>query len=165
MHIRRAIAADFPAMWPIFEAVIATEDTYVFTPDSNREAAHEYFFEDGVTSWVAEAEGRIVGMYKLIANQLGLGSHVANASFMVSPAAHGSGIGKAMAIHCLKEAKKTGFLAMQFNFVVSTNEVAVALWKSLGFSIVGTLPRAFNHRKVGYVDAYVMHRFLDDIEV
>ena len=165
MHIRRALAADFPAMWPIFEAVVATGDTYVFTPDSNREEAQEYFFGPGVMSWVAETDGSIVGMYKLIANQRGLGSHVANASFMVSPGAHGGGIGKAMAIHCLKEAKRAGFLAMQFNFVVSTNEAAVALWKALGFSIVGTLPRAFNHRKLGYVDACVMHRFLDDIAV
>lgn len=164
MHIRRAIATDFPAMWPIFEAVIATEDTYVFTPDSNREDAHEYFFGPGVTCWVAETGSGIVGMYKLIASQRGLGSHVANASFMVSPAEHGSGIGKAMGIHCLKEAKRAGFLAMQFNFVVSTNEAAVALWKALGFSIVGTLPKAFNHRKAGYVDAFVMHRFLDDVE-
>jgi L-amino acid N-acyltransferase YncA len=165
MQIRRAIAADFPAMWPIFEAVVATGDTYVFAPDSSREDAYEYFFGAGVTSWVAEIDGRIVGMYKLIANQRGLGSHVANASFMVSPAAHGGGIGKTMAVHCLAEARKAGFLAMQFNFVVSTNDAAVALWKALGFSIVGTLPRAFDHRKLGHVDAYVMHRFLADIEI
>ena len=103
-------------------------------------------------------------MYKLGPNQRDLGSHVANASFMVSPTAHGQGIGRTMAEHCLEQAVKEGFLAMQFNFVVSTNAGAVALWKSLGFSIVGTLPRAFNHARLGYVDAYVMYRALDRMQ-
>jgi ribosomal protein S18 acetylase RimI-like enzyme len=113
---------------------------------------------------VAEDEGRIVGMYKLITNQRDLGSHVANASFMVDPGYAGKGAGRAMGLHCLREARRAGFLAMQFNFVVSTNTAAVELWKKLGFEIVGTLPRVFRHRELGDVDAFVMHRFLDDIE-
>jgi ribosomal protein S18 acetylase RimI-like enzyme len=99
-------------------------------------------------------------MYKLIPNGPDLGSHVANASFMVDPSAHGQGIGRAMGEHCLAQAKQAGYQAMQFNFVVSTNAAAVELWKKLGFSIVGTLPKAFNHARLGLVDAYVMHRFL-----
>jgi L-amino acid N-acyltransferase YncA len=116
----------------------------------------------GVTSFVASEGPRILGMYKFRANARDLGSHVANASFMVGPAAQGKGVGKAMGQHCLAEARKAGYLAMQFNFVVSTNTGAVSLWKKLGFSIVGTLPKAFNHQRLGYVDAYVMHRFLND---
>ena len=92
------------------------------------------------------------------------GSHVANAAFMVDPQLSGKGVGRAMGVHCLREAKRAGFRAMQFNIVVSTNEAAVALWKKLGFSIVGTLPEVFRHESLGFVDAYVMHRFLDDIE-
>ena len=103
-------------------------------------------------------------MYKIVANQRDLGSHVANASFMVDPGCGGRGIGRAMGVHALEVARAMGFAAMQFNFVVSTNEAAVALWKSLGFRIVGTLPRVFRHRDLGLVDAYVMYRELDGSE-
>jgi L-amino acid N-acyltransferase YncA len=163
--IRPAVPADFDAMWPIFRAVVATETTYVFSPETPYEEARAYWFGPGIATWVTDEDGRIVGMYKLVANRRDLGSHVSNASFMVDPAASGRGIGRAMGWHCLREARRAGFVAMQFNFVVSTNEPAVALWKKLGFQIVGTLPKVFKHRELGLVDAYVMHRFLDDIEV
>ena len=156
--------ADFESMWPIFRAVVATGTTYVFSPDTPRQTAFDYWFGSGVTSYVAVDQGRVVGMYKLVQNQRDLGSHVANASFMVDPAHGGKGGGRAMGLHCLREARRAGFLAMQFNFVVSTNTPAVELWKKLGFEIVGTLPKVFRHRELGPVDAYVMHRFLDDIE-
>ncbi|MEA2603952.1 MAG: hypothetical protein QOF89_4944 [Acidobacteriota bacterium] len=165
MEIRRATEDDFEALWPIFRAVIATGDTYMFAPGTSREDAFSYWFSPGVASYVAEEDGRIVGMYKIIPNQRDLGSHVANASFMVDPSYGGRGAGKAMGLHCLREARKAGFLAMQFNLVISTNDVAVNLWKKLGFTIVGTLPKAFRHRELGYVDAYVMYRLLDDVEV
>ncbi len=150
-------------MWSIFHAVVATGDTYVFGPATGREEAHVYWLGPDISTYVAEIKGDIVGFYKLIPNQRDLGAHVANASFMVSPLAHGKGVGKAMGQHCLVEAKKAGYLALQFNFVVSTNKGAVTLWKKLGFSIVGTLPKVFKHQQLGLVDAYVMHRFLDDI--
>ena len=164
LTIRRARHADFDAMWPVFEAVVATGDTYVFAPSSTRADAFGYWFGPGVASYVAESGGAVGGMYKLIANQRDLGAHVANASFMVHPARHGAGVGRAMAVHCLQQAKAAGYLAMQFNFVVSTNAGALALWKALGFSIVGTLPRAFRHRTLGYVDAHVLYRSLEDVE-
>ena len=113
---------------------------------------------------VAEVDGVVVGMYKLIPIRRDLGSHVANASFMVSPSFSGKGAGRQMGSHCLREARRRGFRAMQFNFVVSTNVAALALWKSLGFAIVGTLPQVFKHRDLGYVDAHVMYRSLEDIE-
>ena len=115
-----------------------------------------------IVSFVAEADGRVVAMYKLIPNRRDRGSHVANASFMVDPAHGGRGIGWALGRHCLAEAWARGYLSMQFNFVVSTNTRAVALWQRLGFTIVGTLPRAFRHRDLGDVDALVMYRSLDD---
>lgn len=109
---------------------------------------------------MAEADGRVVGTYVLKPNQPALGSHVANASFMVSPVARGSGVGRSMGEHSLAEARRLGFRAMQFNFVVSTNEAAVRLWQRLGFGIVGTLPGAFRHARLGFVDAYVMFQEL-----
>jgi ribosomal protein S18 acetylase RimI-like enzyme len=147
-------------MWEIFRDVVQPGDTYLFAPGTPADVAREYFFGPGVRSWVADDGDAIVGMYKLIPNHRDLGSHVANASFMVHPRTQRRGIGRALAEHCLAEARAAGFLAMQFNFVVSTNTRAVALWRALGFEIVGTLPKAFNHQTLGFVDAYVMYRVL-----
>jgi L-amino acid N-acyltransferase YncA len=158
--IRRATAADAARIWKIFQAVVAPGDTYLFTADCTERDAVEYFLGSGITAFVAEDNGQVIGMYKLIPNRIGRGSHVANASFMVDPDAQGRGAGRALGEHCLDEARRQGYDAMQFNFVVSTNTVGVALWKKLGFEIVGTLPKAFEHSRLGKVDAYVMHRFL-----
>ena len=160
MTIRPATTDDADAIGRIFSRVIAGGDTYAFTPGTPPSVGIAYFLGDDIMSWVIEDEGQVIGMYKLIPNRIGLGAHVANASFMVDPAAHGKGAGRAMGEHCLDQARQAGYEAMQFNFVVSTNTAAVALWKKLGFAIVGTLPKAYRHSRLGYVDAYVMHRFL-----
>ncbi|MCA1713869.1 MAG: GNAT family N-acetyltransferase [Gammaproteobacteria bacterium] len=162
MVIRTASASDCGAMWEIFKAVVAPGDTYVFGADTTRADADAYWFGPGTRCCVATRSGRVLGMYKLVANQRDLGSHVANASFMVDPRTQGEGVGEALGRHALIAARAAGFDAMQFNFVVSTNHGAVRLWQRLGFNIVGTLPRAFRHARLGYVDAYVMHQFLDD---
>lgn len=160
MIIRRAQPDDAAAIWRIFQAVVAPGDTYSFTPDTTEKDAVAYFLGPVITSFVAEDAGRVIGMYKLIPNRIGRGSHVSNASFMVDPAAQGRGAGRALGEHCLDEARRQGYEAMQFNFVVSTNTAGVALWKKLGFEIVGTIPKAFDHATLGKVDAFVMHRFL-----
>jgi GNAT superfamily N-acetyltransferase len=158
--IRPATPADADAIWRIFQDVVATGDTYVFAAGTPREEGVGYFLGPGIASFVAEMDGGVAGMYKLIANRRDRGSHVANASFMVAPSAAGRGVGTALGEHCLDEARRRGFLAMQFNFVVSTNTRAVQLWQRLGFAIAGVLPQAFRHERLGLVDAYVMHRFL-----
>jgi len=158
--IRSATAGDADAIWRIFHDVVQGGDTYTFPPDTPRQQGLDYFLAPGITSWVLEDDGRVIGIYKLIANHVGLGSHVANASFMVDPAVQGKGAGRAMGEHCLEQARQAGYRAMQFNFVVSTNSAAVNLWKKLGFEIVGTLPNAYRHSRLGYVDAFVMYREL-----
>jgi GNAT superfamily N-acetyltransferase len=159
-QIRQATAADSDAIWDIFRSVVVSGDTYAFDPGISRDEALAYWLHPSNWRYVAEREGDIVGTYVLKANQPGLGSHVANAAFMVSPRAQGFGVGRAMGEHSLSEARRLGFLAMQFNFVVSTNEIAVRLWQQLGFTIVGTLPGVFRHSQKGFVDAYVMFRSL-----
>jgi ribosomal protein S18 acetylase RimI-like enzyme len=158
--IREASKHDCDTVWEIFRTVVAAGDTYVFAPETPREEALTYWFQPATRTYVAESEGRVVGTYILKPNQPGLGSHVSNAAFMVSPSARGLGIGRAMGEHCLEEARRLGYRAMQFNFVVSTNEAAVKLWERLGFTIVGTLPGAFRHGTRGFVDAYVMFQKL-----
>jgi L-amino acid N-acyltransferase YncA len=161
-NIRLARTNDRDAIWNIFREVVARGDTYVFDPKTSREDAFAYLFQKDTHTYVAEQDRQVVGSYILKANQPGLGAHVANASFMVSPASRGQGIGRIMGEHCVSEARRLGFRAMQFNFVVSTNESAIHLWKQLGFEIVGTLPGAFRHSQKGFVDVYVMFRSLDD---
>jgi L-amino acid N-acyltransferase YncA len=156
IEIRPAIDSDRDAIWKIFQEVIAAGDTYPIDPEISREAAFAYWFQTGARAFVAEQDGEIVGIYTLHPNQSGGGGHVANAAFMVPTIARGRGIGRAMGEHCLKEARRLGFHAMQFNFVVSTNQSAVKLWQTLGMKIVGTLPGAFRHPEKGYVDVYVM---------
>ena len=157
LQIRRARKEDREIVWQIFHAVVAGGDTYVFDPNISRRKALAYWLGPKTRCYVALSDHGIVGSYILKVNQPGLGSHVANAGFMVSPSARGRGIGRAMAEHCLHEARRLGFRAMQFNFVVATNRTALRLWKDLGFKIVGTLPGAFRHSRRGFVDVYVMY--------
>jgi L-amino acid N-acyltransferase YncA len=160
MKIRAAAEADRGAIWKIFHEVVAAGDTYAIDPEMSREEALAYWFSTDTRTYVADSTVGIVGTYILRPNQSGGGSHVANAAFMVALDARGHGIGRAMGEHCLKEARRLGFRAIQFNFVVSTNESAIRLWKQLGFKIVGTLPGAFRHPEKGYVGVYVMYRSL-----
>ena len=170
MRICAATEADRQAIWNIFHDVVAPGDTYAFDPGISRREALAYWFRPDTHTYVAklncfkqsssEQAERVVGTYILRPNQFGGGSHVANAAFMVAPDARGQGIGRAMGEHCLSEARRLGFRAMQFNFVVSTNRSAVRLWQNLGFKIVGTLPDAFRHPEKNYVDVYVMFQSL-----
>ena len=162
LDIRLATETARDAIWNIFHGIVAPGDTYAFDPRISREDALAYWFRADTHTYVAEEDGHVVGTYILRANQPGSGSHVANAAFMVAPTARGQGIGRAMGEHCLSEARRLGFRAMQFNFVVSTNEGAIRLWKQLGFKIVGALPGAFRHPQKGYVDVYVMFRSLEE---
>jgi ribosomal protein S18 acetylase RimI-like enzyme len=160
--IRPAEHRDEDALWRIFQAVVTPGDTYAFPADMSRQDALAMWMAPAAHAYVASDGDEIVGTYLLKANQPGRGAHVSNAAFMVAPAAQGRGVGRAMGEHCLAEARRLGFRAMQFNLVVSTNEPAVALWEKLGFEIIGTLPEAFDHKTLGLVDAYVMYRSLDE---
>jgi len=161
MKIRPATETDRDAIWNIFHEVVAAGDTYAFDPNISREDALAYWFGLRTHTYVAkQPEVGIAGTYILRPNQSGGGSHVANAGFMVSASARGRGLGRAMAEHCLSEARRLGFRAMQFNYVISTNAAAIRLWQDLGFKIVGILPDAFRHLEKGYVDVYVMYRSL-----
>jgi len=159
--IRSATESDRDAIWNIFHEVVAAGDTYAFDPQMLRKDALAYWFRADTHTYVADADGKTIGTYILKPNQSGPGSHVANAAFMVPSSARGQGVGRSMAEHSLEEACRLGFSAMQFNFVVSTNESAIHLWEQLGFKTVGTLPRAFRHPEKGYVDVYVMFRSLE----
>lgn len=160
MMIRAATAGDNDAVWRILEPVIRGADTYTLPSEMTREEALAYWNAAGHEVFVAEENGEILGTYYLRANQKGGGAHVANCAYMTAPWASGRGIARAMCQHSLERAKERDFRAMQFNFVVSSNERAVRLWQSMGFETVGRLPEAFLHPTLGAVDALVMYRHL-----
>jgi ribosomal protein S18 acetylase RimI-like enzyme len=160
IEIRKATENDRKAVWNIVKAVIQGGDTYVFSPGTPQEEMMDYWFSPDKYNYVAVSDGNVVGTFWLKANQPGLGSHVANAAYAVSPDASGQGIGRLMADFSINEARKLGFKAMQFNFVVKSNDVAVRLWQKVGFEIIGEIPDAFDHVHDGMTNAYIMYRKL-----
>lgn len=159
LQIRPANADDLDAMWRIFQEVTVAGDALPFAEDFDIGTFRSHWFGPH-RSCVAISGDRVVGMSKTGANYPGRGSHVASATYLVDPGAQGRGIGRALVEHSLAQARDEGYLSMQFNYVVSTNAPAVELYRKLGFAVVGTLPKAFRHKTLGLVDAYVMSRFL-----
>jgi len=161
LKIRKATDSDDKAaVWQIIKSVIAGGDTYVFPPDSPEHEMVDYWFAPEKHTYVAVEGSTVLGTLWIKANQPGLGSHVANAAYMVSPDARKIGVGRKMAEFSLDEARRMGFTAMQFNFVVKSNGRAVRLWQQLGFEIIGEIPDAFDHAVQGMTNAYIMYRKL-----
>jgi RimJ/RimL family protein N-acetyltransferase len=158
MLIRQSEPRDDDAIWRILEPTLRAGETYPIPRDISREDATAYWHTPGHTVFVAEDAGAIVGTYYLRANNRGGGAHVANCGYVVAPEVFGRGVAQAMCSHSLGEARTRGFTAMQFNFVIASNERAVRLWQRMGFAIAGRLPGAFQHPRLGVVDAYVMSR-------
>jgi len=160
MNIRMAQAGDAGAIWRVIGPTIRAGETYALDRDMSEADALAYWLGADRETFVAEEGGEIVGTYFLRANQAGGGRHVCNCGYMTSAAATGRGVARAMCQHSLEYARGLGYRAMQYNFVVSTNGRAVALWQAFGFEIVGRLPGAFEHPSLGFADALVMLRRL-----
>jgi|GraSoiStandDraft_4_1057263.scaffolds.fasta_scaffold603522_2 L-amino acid N-acyltransferase YncA len=160
LAIRSALPDDADALWTVIEPTIRAGETYPLPRDMSKAAALAHWGSTTHEVLVAERERVIVGTYYVRPNHQGGGSHVANCGYVVAPHATGCGVGRAMCTHSIEHARARGFRAMQFNFVVASNEAALRLWQSCGFAIVGRLPAAFEHPSFGFVDALVMHRTL-----
>ncbi len=160
LEIRKIHKEDKSVVWEIIKSVIATGDTYLFYPNTSREKMLNYWFAADKKTYVALSEDKIVGTFFIKDNQPDLGSHICNAGYMVSSEAKGKGIGRKMAEFSLREARHLGYTAMQFNFVVKSNSIAVRLWLALGFEIIGEIPEAFQHAENGLTNALIMYRKL-----
>jgi len=160
MHVRKAEASDAPAIAAIILPVIHEAATYTLDPNMSEAEALDYRMGPEKETFVAEGNGVVLGTYYMRRNQGGGGQHVCNCGYVTRATATGRGIARRMCEHSLRHARSRGYRAMQFNFVVSTNERAVRLWQSLGFQIVGRLPAAFRHPTEGYVDAFIMYQLL-----
>ena len=162
MLIRDATAQDWAAIWPILTRIVGAGETYSYDPDLTAHQARELWMlaPPSRTVVAVDAEGVVLGTAKIHPNHGGPAAHVATASFMVDPAYGGQGVGRALGEHALAWARSAGYRAMQFNAVVETNTGAVALWRSLGFEVLATIPEAFHHPVHGFVGLHVMHRLL-----
>lgn len=158
--IRKATFKDIDQVWKIFKEVIQTEDAHVFYANTPKSDLKKHWFAEYMHTYVFEENNEILGTYYVKPNQIDLGSHIANAGYIVSPNSQGKGIGKKLCEHSLNLAKELGFISMQFNIVVSTNKSAVGLWQKFGFRIIGTTPKAFKHKTLGLVDTHIMYREL-----
>jgi ribosomal protein S18 acetylase RimI-like enzyme len=161
VHVRPFEAPDWASVWTILQSTFAAGDTYSFAPDTSEADIRKAWIDAPAATFVASAaDGKILGTYFIKANQPGLGSHVCNCGYVVAAHAQGSGIATTMCEHSQIQALAMGFRAMQYNLVVASNEGAVRLWQKLGFEIMARLPGAFNHRRLGYVDALIMYKTL-----
>jgi L-amino acid N-acyltransferase YncA len=160
LTIRPSTADDKDQIWEILQATIKGGDAFTYSPNTAEDEMLDYWFAKGKRTYTAVMDNAIVGTFFIQDNQPGLGSHVANAGYCTSPKFYGRGIGKEMGQFSLVEARKLGYKAMQFNIVVKTNTTAVRLWQEIGFQIIGEIPDAFQHQKLGLVDAYIMYQKL-----
>ena len=160
IKITPATSADEERIWALLQPVFSAGDTYAVDPLIDREAAIAYWMEADKTAFILRIEGQAVGTYYIRPNHPGGGAHICNCGFITAPSARGKGVARRMLDHALIEAKQQGYRAMQFNFVLASNQRALALWQRNGFATIGRIPQAFLHPKQGYVDALILHRSL-----
>ena len=162
MQVRPFRDADWEAFLPTFREVVAAGESYAYPDDLTSAQARALWVEPppGVCVVALGSDGALLGSARAGPNRPGRGAHVATASFMVADAARGQGVGRALGEWVLRWAREQGYAAMQFNAVVETNTAAVALWRDLGFEVVGTVPEAFDSASHGRVGLHVMHRHL-----
>ena len=160
IKITPATSADEERIWALLQPVFSAGDTYAVDPLIDREAAIAYWMEADKTAFILRIEGQAVGTYYIRPNQPGGGAHICNCGFITAPSARGKGVARRMLDHALIEAKQQGYRAMQFNFVLASNQRALAIWQRNGFATIGRIPQAFLHPRQGYVDALILHRSL-----
>lgn len=164
LRLRPATESDWPLIWPFWRQIVAAGDTYCYDPAMDCEAGRRLWFGSAPDQvWLATgegSEGTVLGSYRLGPNKAGPGAHIGTASYMVSEAARGRGIGRTMVLHCLEQAAAAGYRGIQFNAVAASNTYAVKLYRELGFSVIGAVPGGFAHPEQGFVDLLIMYREL-----
>jgi len=161
VQISETTKNDFELFWPVFKNVVIAQETYAFDPDIDFETAYDLWCLSAQKSYVIKESDVVLGSYYIRPNASGPSSHIANCGYMVSPMSRGKGIARKLCLHSQEIAIELGYTAMQFNSVVSTNEIAINLWKKLGYNIIGIIPNAYNHKKLGLVDSFIMHKQLE----
>lgn len=159
--IRAMTSEDFKRFWGTFSQIVQAQETYAINPAITYQSAFDLWCARPLKTYVFESRGDLLGSYYLKANGEGPSGHICNCGYMVKAAFQGQGIAQTLCEHSQAVAIELGFKAMQFNSVVSTNAAAVHLWKKLGYRILGSIPKGYQHKQLGYVDCHVMHKFLE----
>lgn len=163
MLIREFHSSDWSQIFSFFSEIVAAGETYAYPENLSTEEARDLWVASPPGQTVVAVDGeQVLGSASMGPNRPGRGSHIATASFMVDPGRQGGGVGRALGQSVIAWARDSGYRGIQFNAVVETNESAVRLWESLGFEIVGTVPGAFDHRRLGYVGLHVMFMALSE---
>ena len=160
MQISEVTKSDFESFWPVFKEVVSAQETYAFDPEIDFESAYNLWCLSPQKAYVIKDNGLILGSYYIKPNASGPSSHIANCGYMVSLESRGKGIARKLCLHSQQIAIELGYSAMQFNSVVSSNEIAINLWIKLGYKIIGTIPKAYKHKKLGFIDSFIMHKHL-----
>ena len=160
MQISAMTKEDFKQFWPTFQAIVDSQETYAFDPDINFDAAYDLWCLLPQKTYVAKENDVLLGSYYLKPNGQGPSSHICNCGYMVVQEGRGKGVAKKMCLHSQEVAVNLGYRAMQFNSVVSSNKVAINLWKKLGYEVIGVIPEAYNHKQLGFVDSFIMYKKL-----
>ncbi len=160
MEITRFRLEDFEGFWPIFKRIVGAQETCAIAPDISYDEAFETWCIEPQFTYVCKENDRIAGSYYLKANAKGPGSHVCCCCYMIAEEYRERGLARLLCQHSQQVAVDAGFIAMQFNSVVSSDEPSVSLWRDLGFAIIGTLPQSFQHKKLGLVDTHIMYKLL-----
>lgn len=158
MKINEITEQDFQLFWPVFKQIIQAESSYAFEPSMAIDAAYQLWCLSPDKCFVMKEDQRVLGSYYIKANAAGPGGHIANCGYMVAPESRGKGVARKMCQHSQEVALSLGYRAMQFNAVVSSNTVAIQLWEKLGFTIIGTVPNAYKHKTLGFIDSYIMYK-------
>jgi GNAT superfamily N-acetyltransferase len=158
MTISEITKSDFELFWPFFKEIVSAQETYAFDPEMDFESAYNLWCLSPQKSYVIKDNDLIMGSYYIKPNAAGPSSHIANCGYMVSPQSRGKGIARKLCLHSQQVAIELGYRAMQFNSVVSSNEIAIELWKKLGYEIIGTIPQAYKHKRLGLIDSFIMHK-------
>ncbi len=158
MQIKEITKSDFELFWPVFKDIIQAQETYAFDPDMDFETAYSMWCVNPQKSYVVIEDGLILGTYYIKANAAGPSGHISNCGYMVSPKSRGKGVARKLCLHSQEIAIELGYNAMQFNSVVSSNDIAVRLWLKLGYQIIGTIPKAYKHKQLGLIDSFIMHK-------
>ncbi len=160
MKISEISKSDFKLFWPTFKKVVVDQETYAFDPEIDFETAYDLWCLSPQKAYAIKENGLMLGSYYIRPNASGPSSHIANCGYMVSSESRGKGIARKLCLHSQQIAQELGYSAMQFNSVVSSNEIAVKLWIKLGYEIIGTIPNAYKHKKLGFVDSFIMYKQL-----
>ena len=160
LQVRSVADEDRQCLLPILREAMSCAHSYPYDPMSNDEELLKIWLAPTHRVYIGLIESRIAGTFYIRPNQPCLGAHICNAGFIVSSNFSGRGVGTTLGKYALKQAKKLGYKAMQFNLVVVSNVVSIRIWKNLGFRVIGTIPEAFNHPQKGLIDAHIMHKKL-----